>query len=193
MTETSLAIEVDRACSDVIRNSTIEQRLMANLLHLGPPPFDEADRRFADELSATMTEADIQECIDAFRGPGTARGLDQSILPLADEPGTLTGSCDVGDVSQLVPASQYLGACYSVGTNFHTWQLVTQGKTAAAHKGMLHAAKALAATAVDFFRNPELIEQARTELRTRTGGRAYVCPIPEDVVPPPVRHQAKAS
>ncbi len=35
------------------------------------------------------------------------------------------------------------GACYAIGTEFHTWQLVAQGKTPAAHKGMVHAAKVL--------------------------------------------------
>jgi aminobenzoyl-glutamate utilization protein B len=48
-----------------------------------------------------------------------------------------------------VPTVQARVATCAVGTPFHTWQTVAQGKTPFAHKGMVHAAKIMAATAVD--------------------------------------------
>jgi aminobenzoyl-glutamate utilization protein B len=76
------------------------------------------------------------------------------------------------------------GATYAVGTPGHSWQLVAQGKAPAAHKGMEHAAKVMAGTAVDLFRDPSLIEAAKADFRERLAGTPFVNPIPDDVDPP---------
>ncbi|MBK5123790.1 amidohydrolase [Burkholderia sp. R-69980] len=191
MTETTVEVEVDRACSDVLRNEAIEALVMANLERFGPPPFDQSDRDFVTRLAGNISSGDLQECLAAYRGPADAHGLADMPLPLNDEPGSLTGSSDVGDVSWVVPTTQYLGACYAVGTNMHTWQLVSQGKLPAAHKGMLHAAKVLAATAVDLLTEPSRIGAAQAEHARLTGGRPYVCPIPESVLAPPLRKRTE--
>ena len=187
MTETTVEVEMDRACSEFLRNETIDALMMNNLERLGPPPFDSSDRAFAAQMTENISASDLSACIDAYRGPADARGLADTPLPLAGEPGSLTVSSDVGDVSWIVPTTQYLGACYAVGTNMQTWQLVSQGKLPAAHKGMLHAAKVLAATAVDLLTEPSLIRAAQAEHARRTGGCAYVCPIPDSVIAPPLR------
>lgn len=187
MTETTVEVEIDRACSDVLRNETIEALIMENLERFGPTPFDQSDRDFVARLAGNISAGELQECLDAYRGPADAHGLADTPLPLKEEAGSLTGSSDVGDVSWVVPTTQYLGACYAVGTNMHTWQLVSQGKLPAAHKGMLHAAKVLAATAVDLLTEPSRIGAARAEHVHLAGGRPYVCPIPESVLAPPLR------
>jgi aminobenzoyl-glutamate utilization protein B len=76
------------------------------------------------------------------------------------------------------------GATYAVGTPGHSWQLVAQGKAPAAHKGMEHAAKVMAGTAIDLFRDPALIEEAKANFRERLAGTPFVNPIPDDVEPP---------
>jgi aminobenzoyl-glutamate utilization protein B len=48
---------------------------------------------------------------------------------------------------------------------------------------MLHAAKALAATALDVIHGPELLARAKAEFHVKTEGKPYLCPIPDDVVP----------
>ncbi|OKB82411.1 hypothetical protein BMT51_15655, partial [Escherichia coli] len=40
-----------------------------------------------------------------------------------------------------LPVAQCFSPCFAVGTPLHTWQLVSQGRTSIAHKGMLLAAK----------------------------------------------------
>ncbi|WP_220377367.1 amidohydrolase [Paraburkholderia sp. BL27I4N3] len=192
MTETSVSMEIDRACSDVVRNGVIEQLMMDNLAALGCPPFDDIDHAFAEELAQNISAQDLRECIDSYGGPQNAHGLWTTPLPFAAAAGSLTGSSDVGDVSWITPTSQYLGACYAVGTNMHTWQLVTQGKLPAAHKGMVHAAKVMAATAADLLSDPHLIAQAQADLRQRTEDRPYVSPIPSHVLAPPLRHAAQS-
>ena len=76
------------------------------------------------------------------------------------------------------------GATYAIGTPGHSWQLVAQGKSAAAHKGMVHAAKIMAATATEALSDTTLIERAKADIRKRTSTTPYVCPLPRDVNPP---------
>jgi aminobenzoyl-glutamate utilization protein B len=79
---------------------------------------------------------------------------------------------------------QARGATCAVGTPFHSWQLTAQGKSPAAHKGLVHVAKVMAGTAVDALRDPQLIERAKADHAARTRATPYVCPLPPDVNPP---------
>jgi aminobenzoyl-glutamate utilization protein B len=189
MTGTTMALEIDKACSDTIPNTALEMRMFENLSRLGAPAFDAADLAFAEEIRATLSEEDIADSLRAVAAPEAvgAEPLHAGVLAFDGTSLAGNGSTDVGDVSQIVPTVQCWGATWAVGTPFHTWQAVAQGKSAHAHKGMVQAAKAMAATALDAFRDPELLARAKAELAKRTGGRAYACPIPAEVLPPPLR------
>lgn len=189
MTGTRMSMEIDKACSDTIPNTALEMRMFENLAGLGAPAFDEADLAYARDLRRTLSEEDIADSISAVGAPEEVGGqpLHQGVLPFDGQSRPGNGSTDVGDVSQIVPTVQCWGATWAVGTPFHTWQAVAQGKSPHAHKGMVQAAKAMAATALDAFRDPELLARAKAELRERTGGRPYACPIPAEVLPPPLR------
>jgi aminobenzoyl-glutamate utilization protein B len=93
------------------------------------------------------------------------------------------GSTDVADVSWVVPTAQCWVTTAANGTQLHSWEMVAQGKTSIAHKGMLHAGKVIAATAVDILLDPAIAEKAKNELRERLGGQTYICPIPANVKP----------
>ena len=59
------------------------------------------------------------------------------------------------------------------------------------HKGMLHAAKMMAITAVELALDPALIEKAKADFVEITGGEPYTAPLPEGAVPPkPVKGKA---
>ena len=73
----------------------------------------------------------------------------------------------MGDVSWIVPTAQYITACFVLGSPLQSWRGLHFGSTSIAHKGMLHAGKVIAATAVEVLQNPELIEKAKTELKER--------------------------
>ena len=72
----------------------------------------------------------------------------------------------------------------ALGTPFHTWQVVAQGKAPAAHKAMVQVAKAMAATAAAALTNPDLVAAAKADLKTRAGAKGYRSPLPADVEPP---------
>ena len=187
MTETKVEMKIISAVSNILPNTPLEQTLHGIMQDLGPPRFDEADAQFAAKIQSTLTDKDIESVYYAIGMDPSDRPLADFLVPLDAKRNPLIGSTDVGDVSWIAPTAQVTGACWAIGTPGHSWQVVAQGKSPAAHKSMLHAAKSLAATALDVVHTPGLLERAKTELKEKTGGKPYVCPIPSDVVPPSQR------
>jgi aminobenzoyl-glutamate utilization protein B len=185
MTETKVTTKVVSAVSNLLANTPLERAMQANLERLGPPPFDDADREFARKIQATLSEEDIEA---AYRRIGMAVRQDTPlcdiVVPLDAVGAPMMGSTDVGDVSWKVPTVQARGATYAIGTPGHSWQLTAQGKTEAAHKGMVHVAKVMAGTAIDAIRDETLLARAKADHAARIGAHPYVCPIPDDVTPP---------
>jgi aminobenzoyl-glutamate utilization protein B len=185
MTETRVETSVVSAVSNLLGNSPLEKAMYDNFQRLGPPQWDEADKEYAAQIQATLTEQDIAA---AHRRHGLkvekGKTLCDIIVPLENRGEGGVGSTDVGDVSWTVPTVQARGATCAIGTPFHSWQLTAQGKSPAAHKGMLHVAKVMAGTAVDALQDPALIERAKAEFKERTGGQPYASPLPKDLSPP---------
>ncbi|NRQ54958.1 M20 family metallopeptidase [Brevibacillus sp. HD3.3A] len=182
MTETEVEIVFDKACSNLVQNRTLEEVMYKNYQELGVPVHDEAELQLAKAMRATLSE---QEKATAERqSPGTPDpDMVTWLNPYNGGTIPLNGSTDVGDVSWITPTAQCTTACFINGSTLHSWQWVALGATSMAHKGMLHAGKVMAATAVDMLQNPELIAKAKAELKERLGGKEYVCPIPDGVMP----------
>lgn len=180
MTGTQVEIDFASAASDILPNNTLEKAMHDNFVALGVPQYDEKEQQFAKAIRATLSEADKKEDIKAnkeLEGKDLAHVID----PFIPSNGILPGTSDVGDVSWVVPTVQCMVACEPIGTPLHTWQVVSTGKTSIAHKGMLHAGKVMAATAIEVLQNPEVLEKAKLELIEQRNGEEYVCPIPPEV------------
>ena len=185
MTETGVATQVVSAVSNLVGNTPLEQAMHDNFQRLGPPRFDEADLAYAARIRATLTEGDTAA---AFQRVGLPVRPDLAlcdfIIPFGATGQGGKGSTDVGDVSWVVPTVQARGATCAVGTPFHSWQLTAQGKSPAAHKGLVHVAKVMAGTALDALQDPALVARAKADLAERTRTTPYRCPLPDDVQPP---------
>ena len=151
---------------------------------LGPPHFDEKDKDFAAKIRATLSDKEIASVYYAIGMEPTERPLADFLVPLDARRNPLIGSTDVGDVSWVVPTVQVHAPTVAIGTPFHTWQVVAQGKSPAAHKAMVQAAKAMAALGIKALTDPDLIAAARADLAKRTDRAPYVCPLPDQVAPP---------
>ena len=184
MTETMVKAQIISAVSNLMGNAPLEAAMHANLMRLGPPPFDEQDRAFARQIQATLSEEDIESAFRRAGLPARAVPLCDEIVPLDAKGASMVGSTDVGDVSWAVPTVQARGATYAIGTPGHSWQLTAQGKMPAAHKGLVHVAKIMAGTALDVLQDPELRAQAKADHQARVTRTPYVCPLPADVQPP---------
>ncbi|MDF2668924.1 MAG: abgB [Paenibacillus sp.] len=184
MTETQLDIGFDAGSSNLILNQTLESVMYENLQKLGIPAYDEQEKQFAREIRATLTEAERNN----YRYPEMkGKDLPDTIPTYKYKAGIHNASTDLGDVSWIVPTAQYRGATRSMGTPAHSWQEVAHGTTSIAHKGMLHAGKVLALTALEVMQKPHIIEQAKAELLETLQGQTYQCPIPPEVKPSPAR------
>ena len=184
MTETAVEMRVISGMSNLLGNTPLEQALFDNLQRLGPPPFDAADRAFAREIQATVRQDDIVSAHRRFGVPVTDAALCEAIVPLEARGARMVGSTDVGDVSWAVPTVQARGATYAIGTPGHSWQLTAQGKTPAAHKGMVHVAKAMAGTAVDLLQDQGLLQRAQADHRARLAQTPFESPLPKGIDPP---------
>jgi len=185
MTETAVRSQIISGDANLVGNAPLEQLMHRHIERLGRVPFDDADRAFAAKIQATLTDEDIASSFARF-GLKPRRGvpLCDTIFPPESGDGSFVGSTDVGTVSWVVPTVQMRCATYAIGTPGHSWQLVAQGKAPAAHKGLEHAAKVMAGTAVDLIAVPQLVHQAKADHRERLDGKPFVNPIPDDVDPP---------
>ena len=184
MTETAVRNQIISGDANLIGNTPLERLMHTHVERLGPVPFDDDDRAFAAKIQATLTEEDIVSSFARFGlKPRKGVPLCDTIFPPESGDGTFVGSTDVGTVSWVVPTVQMRCATYAIGTPGHSWQLVAQGKTPAAHKGLEHVAKVMAGTAVDLIADARLIERAKADHRERLDGKPFVNPIPDDVEP----------
>ena len=184
MTETKVEMRIISAVSNVLSNTPLEQALHRIMEELGPPHFDDADKDFATKIRATLTERDIATVYHTIGMDPTDRPLADFLVPLDARRNPLIGSTDVGDVSWVVPTVQVHAPTIAIGTPLHTWQVVAQGKSPAAHKAMVQAAKAMAGLGVRALTEPDLIAAAKADLEKRTARTPYVSPLPDDVAPP---------
>ena len=75
-------------------------------------------------------------------------------------------------------------ACHPLGSPGHSWAIVCTGKMSIGHKGMLTAAKAMAATGIELMTQPETLALLRAEWKKLTKDKPYKTPLPPDAKPP---------
>ena len=184
MTETSMEMKIISAVSNMVGNVPLENLMQGILEDLGPPHFDEADRQFAADIRKTLSPQEIAASWSAIGMADTGAALADFTVPTTVLRKPMIGSTDIGDVSWVVPTVQVHAPTVAIGTAFHTWQIVAQGKSPAAHKAMVQVAKAMAAAGVAAFTEPKLIADAKADHAARLRASPYVCPIPDDVAPP---------
>jgi aminobenzoyl-glutamate utilization protein B len=184
MTETKVEMKIISAVSNILPNTPLEQALHGIMEELGPPHFDETDKDFAAKIRSTLTDKDIETVYYSIGMDPTDRPLADFIVPLDAKRNPQIGSTDVGDVSWVVPTVQVHAPTVAIGTPFHTWQVVAQGKSPHAHKAMVQAAKAMAGLGVRALTEPDLIAAAKADLKKRTTRTPYVSPLPDSVAPP---------
>lgn len=150
------------------------QRVMySNLQWLGPLRFTEEEQEFA---RAIQQATGVPE-----------KGLTTEIKPFEEKPGPAEGgSTDVADISWNIPTINLSVTTAPAGAPWHGWPVVACGGMSIGHKGMLYAAKALAATMVDLYKSPKHVEQIRAEFAEKVKGveyRAYIPAGPPELPP----------
>ena len=160
---------------NMVVNRAGQRLLHANLDWLGPVAFSDEEQQFARTI---QRETGVEQ-----------KGLLTAVKPFEENPGPPDGgSTDVADVSWSVPVINLSVTTAPAGAPWHGWSVVACSGMSIGHKGMVHAAKALAATMVDLFLDPAAVAAVRAEFAGQTAGITYAPYVPDGPpAPPPTR------
>lgn len=192
MSGVSVEIRMEKSCSNIVVNRTLEEILYRNLKEVPMPELTKEEEAFAGKIQKTIEgRQTMAEFFEKSMGPKgrelgaeyDKQGIYRFIMPYNPSQKPLSGSSDVGDVSWICPTSQILAATCAGGTVEHSWQMVAQGKTSAAHKGMLYAGKVLAGAAIDLLEHPDWIAKAKEEHLAQIGPSGYQPLLTKEVMP----------
>jgi len=170
-TETTHEVQLITGVHSYLQNRPLQEAIQANLELVGPPQFTEAEQTFGRSLQGFVEKE--------------ALGFIDTIALLADTPLPVSGgSTDVAEVSRLAPTAGFRVATAAYGVPWHSWATTACHGTDAGKKAAVVAAKVIAATGVDLFTRPELLEKAKAFFEEATGGNPYRSPLPADQAPP---------
>ena len=155
-TQTEMKYEVIHGLYNLLPNETLAKAMHQNLELVGGVNYSAEEKNFAEKIQST------------YKG-NYPLSMAENIMPLSNSNGGSSGSTDVGDVSWLVPTTGMGAATWVPGTSAHTWQAVAAGGSSIGIKGMMVAAKTIALTAIDIFKNPSIADKAKQELNKRQG------------------------
>jgi aminobenzoyl-glutamate utilization protein B len=196
MTETRVEARFEEGCSPVLNNHYLADLQYQAMELIGPIRFSQEEKEFAQQINDAFpgsNEDYIERQVDYFKpAPEMVEMFDQfrdqpligANFPSLDAAKVMTGSTDVGDLSLVTPVSMLETTCFPTGSPGHTWGEVASSGMTIGHKGMMHAAKIMAITAMELYANPEHLPKIRAEFEQRTGGKPYVSPIPDHIDPP---------
>jgi len=169
-TGTTVEYEMINGVHELLPNLTLQKRMHDNLSKVGGMTYTDKELEFANKIAVSLGYDQANTDVAA------------SIRPYKTE-AKAYGSTDVGDVSFAVPTVGMGAATWVPGTSAHSWQAVAAGGTSIGHKGMIIAAKSLALTAVDLFKDPELVKAAQSEFIERRGADFQYIPLLGDRAP----------
>jgi len=168
MTETTLDVKEIGGDSNVLPNDALAKVAQRNLEEVGGFRYTAEEKHFAEELQKSLPA-------------GGAGQLDStgSIQPLRrPDANEAAASTDVGDVSWNVPTIGFYTATFVPGVVPHTWQAAASAGMSIGQKGMIVAARALAATGADLFSDRQLVLDAKADFRRQMEGKTYQSVIP---------------
>jgi aminobenzoyl-glutamate utilization protein B len=170
MTNCEIDIDVMAAVWPVRGNQTIAETIQRNVEAIGVPAWTEEEQAFAKAL---QKQGGVRE-----------DGLLAKPLAMTGPTKQIAASNDCGDVSWKVPMARVLFPGNVPHIAYHHWSAGAALATSIAHKGGIVGAKALAASALDFFLEPGLIAAARESFRRELGDVVYRPLLPAEQPPP---------
>lgn len=168
MSRTTVNVQIDTDCHEIIPNDPLAFLILNNLERVGAPKFTPEEEAFARRLQQSVTK-DF--------GTEFELALDEAIHR-APKPGAGSGSTDVGDISWHIPTGGLRTACFASEAPGHSWQNVAAIGSTIGEKGVAYAAKVLACTTLDLLENPQALAAAKQDFAQRMEKRKYVTLIP---------------
>ena len=167
-TETTAKVTVLASTREPLYNETLSRLVQKQLERVGAPRWDDADETLA---KAIQREVGIPD-----------KGLSREVLTLAKGRG-VSASSDIGEVSAAYPLIELGVQTAPSGAPWHHWDVASCAASPIGVKGMLVAAKVLAASMTDLLRDPAAVAAAKAEFAKATAGKPYVTPLAPDAKP----------
>jgi aminobenzoyl-glutamate utilization protein B len=165
-TGTQMSFEVTGSYANMVANRTLTALMDRSMRQVGGYKYTAEEQTFADGIRKTL----------AAPGPSAHH---ESVNPVIE--GIFSASTDVGDVSYVVPTTQFLAATWVPGTSAHTWQSTAASGMSIGQKGMLVAAKTLALAGLTLFTDAATLKAARDEFEKATAGKTYTTLHPKEI------------
>jgi len=180
MTQTELAaVDVQSEMHNIIPTPELVKLVHENLTAVGPPQWTEAELALARATQMNFSDPSRR----TPPAPGTP-ALSARIEPLSSTPSKGASSSDVGDVSWYVPVANLMVAAYGYGLPTHTWPVVAATGSSIGDKALVVAAKVIAASAIDLYRDPARLQRVRDDYRRVRGDAPWETLIPEGQAAP---------
>ena len=151
---TGTRVEIERVtCNKEMKvNRTLPEVFYEEMEKIPVPVYTEEETAFAEKISEA---AGFENNGEYFRG----------LEPLEDKPVPLSIGTDVSDVSHTVPTIMLSAAAMCIGTPLHHWAAAAQAGMSIGGKGMLYAARCMAAGAYRLVTEEKILEQAWEEMK----------------------------
>lgn len=172
MTDTTLEIERLGGIYPTLQNRVLAEVMQKVREELPLPEYTAEELAFAEEMNS---HSPLYE-------KGVTPAIDAQIKPLGNFNGF--ASTDYGDVMHICPGVQNIDCTAATLSGGHSWMVTACSGSSIGMKGMLRAAKVMAAGAFEMVEHPELLKAAREEFEAAMGNKKYVCLITDEVARP---------
>jgi aminobenzoyl-glutamate utilization protein B len=153
-------------------NRGLAEIIQQNIELIGVPEWTEQEQRFAKALQKELGEKET--------------GYNLKTEPLKNlSSNEMNGSSsDVGEVTLIAPTATVNFPGEVPGTIGHHWSVVTCNYGTTAWKGLNTGARVIAATAIDLFAKPALLDGIQKEFEQQSKEHPYKSFLPEGAKPP---------
>ena len=169
MTGTTCTVHRKGGMYPTLQNRVLGHAVQEVRAEIPPLSYTEEELAFADAVNRTYPE--YQQGITP-----PMNTAEQSV-----KYSNIFESTDYGDVQHICPGFQVREACAPTLFRSHSWSMTASAGASIGMKGMIRAAKLMAAAAYKVMTDAARLKAMQKEFEQRMGGKVYECPLSNDM------------
>ena len=170
MSNTKVEVDVMSAVWPVRGNRTLAELVEREIETVGLPSWSEQEDALARAVQAKVNVP--------------VEGLARRYVPMQGPAVQKAAANDAGDISWKVPMVKLYFPATVPNISFHHWVAGVPLATSIAHKGAVAGAKVMAASIVECFSNPAVVDEAKRSFKEELAGTEYRSLLPPGQKPP---------
>ena len=169
MTDTSVKVLIKGGFYPTLQNHVIGELVQEARKEIPAEVYTEEELSFADRINRFYPEYE----------EGVTPPMSTENQAIRYEP--IFQSTDYGDVQHIRPGFQVREACAPTLFRAHSWSMTASAGSSIGEKGMLRAAKLMAAAAYKLMADPAKLQAAKEEFSAGMAGTSYECPLSDEL------------